>query len=882
MVFYKLLAVLLRVLLSLRYKITIRGLDVININKPSFILPNHQALIDPVILITQMFKCTSVIPVISSDFYDKPILKSFFSNWGAIRVSNLEAGSRNVKVLHEIEQAVIQGFEQNKNVVLYPAGQLSGQGFEKIFNKKSAHHIVKEIPSNVQIIGVRITGLWGSIWSKAWHGKTPDFFVQIMKCLFFIFANLIFFIPRRNVLIEFEDITSQAKKHANESRQSLNTYLEVFYNRKGEEQPLFLKHFFWVKKLTRVMPEKIVGSIGEVVHTVLPVNYDDIQDSVLVIVENIVTEALNCRPEQVKINANLKVDLGVDSLSLVELVSEVENKFSTFKTPQINDIKTVGDLCLVAIGKFTSDSDLKPSYLDRPLSDIYNIKVDNAESILNYFVQTFKTNKNDWFTYDAMLGCTNRKTFFLKACVVAQIIKKRVKGNRVGIMLPALQSATLIIAATYLAGKTPVMLNWTVGKKVLTHCINISGIEIIISAGSFVSKIEDQLPKKIFTKLLLIEKEISNLNIIDRIKGLIISKYTKPFLHKYKPTDTAVILFTSGSETLPKAVPLSHRNILSDLKSVFSAIELNNNNIFLAFLPPFHSFGFTILSVMPMVSGVKVAYTPNPADAREVLKILKHTKANVLLGTPGFLKLMLNAGSEYFFKSVKLIVSGAEAMPESLKKLFEKQTRNALLVEGYGITECSPVLTLNPFQKQKINSVGKFLPGVEFKIIDLVSGEAAKQGNPGMIYVRGENVFKGYLNDDLVSPFEDIDGDIFYKTGDIGYIDLEGYLFITGRLKRFIKIAGEMISLPFIEKILLKQYGEIEPVLAVEGSDKMTPHQIVLFTTKDIDIDEANSYLLENGVAPISKLTKIQKINEIPVLGTGKTDYKVLKKMLDE
>ena len=151
-----------------------------------------------------------------------------------------------------------------------------------------------------------------------------------------------------------------------------------------------------------------------------------------------------------------------------------------------------------------------------------------------------------------------------------------------------------------------------------------------------------------------------------------------------------------------------------------------------------------------------------------------------------------------------------------------------------------------------------------------------------MIYVQGKNVFHGYLGEETLNPFEEINGKTYYKTGDLGYLDQDGYLFITGRLKRFIKIAGEMISLPFIEKILSEKYGDQEKqVLAVGGSDKTTPAQIVLFTTLRINLEEVNDYLLKNGVAPIARIKRIIELDEIPVLGTGKTDYKVLRKMLE-
>ncbi|MCP4155544.1 MAG: hypothetical protein GY757_47915, partial [bacterium] len=178
------------------------------------------------------------------------------------------------------------------------------------------------------------------------------------------------------------------------------------------------------------------------------------------------------------------LDLAADSLTLVEILADIEKHFETFSAPQLSEIKTVSDLCQAAMGEFTPDVDLKPSFLDKPLSQEGVISVDPNKSILGQFQDTFTTHSNDFFTYDAMLGSTTRKTFLLKAAVVSLLIKKKVKGKNVGIMLPALQSTTLLVIASYMAGKIPVMLNWTVGKNVLEHCRKTAGVEVIISAGT--------------------------------------------------------------------------------------------------------------------------------------------------------------------------------------------------------------------------------------------------------------------------------------------------------------------------------------------------------------------------------------------------------------
>lgn len=234
-------------LVSLRYKVTIKGVEILKNSSPALILPNHQALIDPIILMSHIYRDTKAIPVISSTYYDMPLLKSFFSRLGAVRVSDLEAGSRNINVLKDISRSVLKGLSRGNSIVLYPSGQLANQGYEKIFNKKSAQDIVSKIPRDVKVIGVRINGLWGSMWSKAKTGKTPNFFIQVLKAIFYILANLIFFLPRRTVTIEIEDLTQIAITEAQLGRQPFNSFLEDYYNLHGEEDLTFLKYFFYTK-----------------------------------------------------------------------------------------------------------------------------------------------------------------------------------------------------------------------------------------------------------------------------------------------------------------------------------------------------------------------------------------------------------------------------------------------------------------------------------------------------------------------------------------------------------------------------------------------------------------------------------------------------------
>lgn len=526
---------------------------------------------------------------------------------------------------------------------------------------------------------------------------------------------------------------------------------------------------------------------------------------------------------------------------------------------------------------------MKESLLHISKSADYKVMPNISKNILENFITEFSKNKNEHFAWDATSGGSTRKSFFLKAAVVSQLIKEKVKGEHVGIMLPALQSTALLIIASYMAGKVPVMLNWTVGHKVLSHCVKIAEIDVIITAGAFYEKIEDQIPEDIKKHLFLLDKEVKNISLGMKLKGMLMSKLPNMFINT-NIDKTAVILFTSGSETLPKAVPLTHKNVVSNLWGALQLFDIRVNGIFLAFLPPFHSFGFTVLSVLPLITGAKVAYTPNPTSLKEVADVLKHTKANNIIVTPTLLKMLMARTTKEDLSSVELVISGAESLHKDVLNKFKELTDNkSLIVEGYGITECSPIVSLNPTHKQKINSVGKFIHGLQHHIMDLETEQPADVGQEGMIIVKGESVFNGYLDKDIEDPFVDIKGEKFYKTGDIGHIDEDGFLFITGRLKRFIKIGGEMISMPFIENILEDKYGEEgRNVLAVEGCDKTKNPIVTLFTVNDLDLAEVNKYMREHGVATIAKIRDIQVLDEIPLLGTGKTNYRLLKEMLKE
>jgi len=232
----------------------------LNSNLSSLYLPNHPAEVDPQILLAEIGKFDDPVPMISETYYNLPVIKSFMKSLGAVPVADMEAGSRDISVLDTMRNAMLSALNEGKSVVLYPAGQLCSQGYEKIFNKQGAYRLVKELDDSTRVIGVRQHGLWGSVWSRAWWGKSPDFFKVFAMSIFYVFANFVFFVPKRDVEIEFVDITEEAKRNSkNMTRREFNEFLETFYNNNGEEGARFIKHFFYFPASKRKLHKKIKG-----------------------------------------------------------------------------------------------------------------------------------------------------------------------------------------------------------------------------------------------------------------------------------------------------------------------------------------------------------------------------------------------------------------------------------------------------------------------------------------------------------------------------------------------------------------------------------------------------------------------------------------------
>jgi long-chain-fatty-acid--[acyl-carrier-protein] ligase len=459
---------------------------------------------------------------------------------------------------------------------------------------------------------------------------------------------------------------------------------------------------------------------------------------------------------------------------------------------------------------------------------------------------------------------------------------EKLPAQRVGLLLPASVACDTAFMALQLAGKVPVVLNWTTGPAYLRHAAQTTGLKHIVTSDQFLDRTGVEVEGVEYVCLEDLRQTIGRLELLRTL--LAVRFWPGRISRKVPKTDPdreAVILFTSGSEKAPKAVPLTHRNLLSNQRACLTALELNRDDAVLGFLPAFHSFGLAVTSLLPLLAGIRVVHHPDPTAASTLVRKIATYRPTVLASTPTFLRAILQRAKEEQLQSLRLIYVGAERCPEDLWQLYAGMVPRACLLEGYGATECAPVISMNRPAANKPGTVGLLLPGIAVRVVDPQTHEVLPPGQVGELWVHGPNVFKGYLGyPEKDQPFQVVDGEPWYVTGDLADLDPAGYLTLRGRKSRFLKAGGEMISLPALEAALEARYPRTDkgPQVAVEGIEASDGPHIVLFTTAPLTLRQANEMLLEEGFRGVLRLDEVRQVETIPVLGTaGKPDYKALR-----
>ena len=813
------LALFLRFSLIFRYRVKVVGMERLvkeNLTKPGGVifLPNHPALfVDPSIVTLAVWPKFPIRPIIEETYYFIPVVHWMMKMVDALPVPNFEISTNKLKKKrHEkVIEEVIKGVNSGQNLLLYPAGRLKHTGIEKIGGASAAHHLIHNA-KDANIVLVRTKGLWGSMFSRALTGKVESLFPTIWEGVKIVLKNLIFFTPRREVIVELHPAPKDFPYDA--TRLELNRWLEDWYNQpdglseqEGELPGDSLKLVSYSRWKT-VLPE--IKEAEEVVEEEVKIEEvsADLQDKIL----GKISELTEIPKEKIKLKMSLSFDLGLDSLDTSELALFIQDEFDTGPIPVLK-LTTVQVVMGIASKKIVIKEEEKEETMDLSKweykGERFRGQIAHGKTIPEVFLHNCERMGNKAACADMRSGVLSYSRLKIGVILLADYIKT-LPGQYVGILLPASVGAYLSVLACQLAGKVPLMINWTVGSSHLKTVKELSKVQAILTSWAFLERLDKADLSEIDDMLIMLESVKREFSLFSKIKALFRSKRsTKAILKtfgsdKLTEDDQAVLLFTSGTESMPKGVPLSHKNLLSNIKAVYEQVELYSDDVLYGILPPFHAYGFNTSGLMELVAGVRVAFFPDPTDGKGVAKWFEKWGATVMSGAPSFIKSMLKAAAPEQLKTMRLCVTGAEKAPAELFKLLADIGKEQCLLEGYGITECSPVLTANRPGKPRVG-VGSPVPGVELLLVHPETHKVLKIGEEGLILARGPNIFKGYLNPGLASTFLKIDDKEWYNTGDIGYLDEENRLTISGRKKRFIKVAGEMISLPAIEDTLLKQ-----------------------------------------------------------------------------
>lgn len=860
-----------RLLLGLRYRVSISGLDAIKGRGKGGILflPNHPAYVDPMLLMAHLFPEFQPHTLADQDMIAAPWIRRITGRLGVQPIPDpARHGEACRPEVERVIQACIEGLRRGENWLLYPAGRIYHSRFEDLGGNSAVETILAQAPE-LRVVLIRTSGLWGSSFGRA-SGHPPQLvkgLVHGFKCLL---ANFLLFGPRREVKLELAEPSDLPRR---EGRAVLNRYLEGFYNQ-DPPPARYVPYTLWERGGARDLPEpetrRIEGDLGEVPPTI----HEQVLAKLVELAGNVPM------PEA----ALLAKDLGLDSLSRMELQTWIEQEFG-HEVPDPESLQSVADCMLAACGKATGGgkTPLAPPS-GRWFAPTLPVQVPEGDTLMAVFLRQAARGMGRPAFADPQGGVKTYRDL-LTAILALKPRLEALEGEHVGIMLPASGAAAVVYLATLFAGKIPVMVNWTAGSRNLVHGMECLGVRTILTAGQLVSKVEGQGAdlSAIRDRFLFLEELGKSLRTTEKLRAAALARLSWRSLRRVRGHETAVVLFTSGSENLPKAVPLTHGNLLANIRDLVGLIPFEPTERMIGFLPPFHSFGLTATTLLPLCSGLPVAYFPNPTDGASLAQVVDTYRVTMLVGTPTFLSGIVRVAADAQLATLRMVVSGAEKCPESLYETLERRWPGMRVLEGYGITECSPVVSVNRWEAPRRGTIGKPLPSLETVLIHPESGAPVALGEAGMLLVRGPSIFSGYLQIEGPSPFATFEGRDWYRTGDLVRQEPDGTLVFAGRLKRFVKLGGEMISLPAVEEVLLRRFArdeDAEICLAVEATPSESQPELVLFSLRPIAREEANEALRQAGLSALHFIRQTREIEKIPVLGTGKTDYRALKALL--
>jgi long-chain-fatty-acid--[acyl-carrier-protein] ligase len=872
-----LLAAAFRLLLSLRYRVRVTGIAEVASKgtRGILFLPNHPALIDPPILLSRLIGRFAPHTLADKDQIRRPGIHWLAQRVGVFPIPDVALHGEASR--SEVDRALgqcIEALQRGDNVLLYPAGHIARRAREDLGAASAAATILKAVPK-ARVVLIRTGGLWGSVWSYA-QGRPPTVARALRHGALSLLANGILFTPRRTVTVALHEPADLPRAT---DRAALNRTLEAFYNHDPAPNT-YVPYAFWEKGGTRTMPEPTAAGLGG--------DPGQVPAGTRALVLQRLAAVTGCRSDALQDGKHLARDLGLDSLALLDLALWLEAEFG-FAIERAADLATVGDVLLAACGTVVAPglAELKPvppAWL-RTGRRAPELALPSGETVPAVFLAQARRGPGRLILADQNSGTRTYRGIITALHVLLPRIEA-LPGDQVGVMLPASVGAAVATLAVLFAGRTAVMVNWTVGPRYLVHCLTLTGVQRILTARRLVQRLESQGTSfaQIKDRFVYLEDLGKAVRTREKLGAALRSLLSwRRLSARGQPRDPAVVLFTSGSESLPKAVPLTHANLLTNMRDVTAGLNLRPDDRMIGMLPPFHSFGLNCALLLPLCYGLPTAYHANPTESAMLARLIAAYGITLLIGTPTFLNGILRAASGTALRSLRLAVSGAEKCPPAVFAALARSCPGAAVLEGYGITECSPVVSVNDARSPRPGTIGRVLPSFHYVIQDVDTGQRVEPGRPGMLLLRGPCVFAGYLAHSGPSPFVTFEGREWYRTGDLVAAAPDGVLTFVGRLKRFVKLGGEMISLPAIEEVLAQAFlrgDEDKPLLAVESTAHELNPELVLFAALEVDREAANRAIRQAGLSALHNLRHVLRVEAIPVLGTGKTDYRELRRRL--
>jgi acyl-[acyl-carrier-protein]-phospholipid O-acyltransferase/long-chain-fatty-acid--[acyl-carrier-protein] ligase len=477
---------------------------------------------------------------------------------------------------------------------------------------------------------------------------------------------------------------------------------------------------------------------------------------------------------------------------------------------------------------------------------------------------------------DPVSGALSYKRLLTATTILGEkLMPLAAQGRAIGVMLPNANGAVVAVLALMSAGRVPAMINFTAGAANILAACKAAAMDTILTSRAFIER------GKLGPLLAAIEKGVkivylddirASITLMDKIRGLL--RYKKPLVNR-KPDDWAAILFTSGSEGVPKGVVLSHRNMLANTAQAAARIDFGREDKVFNVLPVFHSFGLTVGVVLPLVSGVRIYLYPSPLHYRTVAELIYGVNATIMFGTDTFLNGYARVAHPYDFRSLRYILAGAEPVKEATRRIYMEKFGLRIL-EGYGVTETAPALALNTPMFNKFGTVGRVLPGMEARLEKV---EGVEEG--GRLFVRGPNVMLGYLRVERPGQLEP-PNEGWHDTGDIVTIDEQGFVTIKGRAKRFAKIGGEMISLAAVETLASELWPDAASAVVAVPDARKGERLILVTQQKGGTRSEFQMLARARHASELMLPSEVWVLDKLPLLGSGKVDVVALARLVHE